>query len=287
MKKKILVPLDGSELSEIVFPWVRFLVEKVYAEHKATLLRTFELPSMVYLLPEVSIPTSSFYNQDRLGEVVMEYLEAKKAELAPLPVSCRLAIGEAADEIVQRAEKYPLVVMASHGRGGLGKWLLGSVATKVVRAVTTPILVVGAESQTKDAPALNRIVVAVDGSEVSQRAFEKACEWGSHYGAEIFLYRAVSQVELSHQLMLEDNLKTASKAEKELRDMAEQETQLKVECTVKETYGEAGILDFVDEKKADLLVMGSHGKSGFQRFLLGSETERVLQHAHCPVLVVH
>lgn len=288
MFKKILVPLDGSTLSEAVFPWLNALVNKLAPEAEIVLLRAFEPPSTVYLLPELSIPTTNALSDEYVGGLIMEYLQNRAERLEGLKVSTHMTMGDPASEILEMAEGADLVVMASHGRGGLGRWLLGSVATKVVRGCTVPVLVIGGKALEEGAPpTFSRFMVPLDGSEVAERAFSTACRLAQGLEGALHLYAGVVQVESAHEMALKANRAGVEHFQDYLQEMAERESRLEIDCTVKETHGKTGIVEFADKIGADLIVMGSHGRTGFQRWAVGSETENTLHHAHCPVLVTH
>lgn len=289
MFKKIVVPLDGSELSESVFPWVRTLAKKE-SDSEVLLLRTFEPPSTVYLLPELAVPTSNFLSDDFLSGQLLDYLVKQGEKLEGCRVETKITIGEAAAEILAEGEKADLIVMASHGRGGLGRWLMGSVATKVVRGASVPVLVVGGKVLEETPPrqaALQRVVVPVDGSEPAERAFEIACKLVRTLGGSLHVYTGVSQVEIGHQLALETNRAGLAHFETYQSELVAGVEDIEIACTVKETYGKAGIAGFADSIDADLILMGSHGRGGLERWLLGSQTEKTLQRANCPVLITH
>jgi len=290
MSNKILVPLDGSPLSESVFPWLKFLAQKLEPEAQIRLFRTFEPPSTVYLLPELSIPTSNALSDEYLGGMILEYLQSCASKLGVENVDTEMTIGEPASEILAHSEKADMVVMASHGRGGLGRWLLGSVATKVIRGATVPVFVVGGHvlaSDASDSGTVKRIVAPVDSSEASERSFAKACELARQFGAELHLYAGVNQLEMQSQVIIDANRAGVVFFQDYLAGLADAVSDLDIICTVKQTHGISGIVEFADEMEADLIVMGSHGKGGLRRWLIGGETEKTIHFATCPVLVTH
>lgn len=288
MFAKVLVPLDGSELAESVLPWVRFLSDSIQPSPEFLVVRAFEPPSNVYLLPEVVVPTSHILSDDYLGDTILAYLDQVKGRLEGLQTDSKMLIGDPASEILELSEKSDLVVMASHGRGGLGRWLMGSVATKVARGIRVPLLVVGSKVPKPPRNILIRnILCALDGSEASERAFDKASALAKVFGSKLFLYRGVSQVDLGDALALKTNQEGVRQARESLETLAESSSGVEIECKVVETYGRSGIDTYAREIEASLICMGSHGKSGFERWMLGSETERTLQTAECPVLITH
>ena len=288
MFARILVPLDGSELSESVLPWLRFVSATLKPQPEFLIVRAFEPPSNVYLLPDLSIPTSHILSDDYLGDTILTYLDEVKARLEGLQIDSKMLIGDPAAEILELSEKCDLVIMGSHGRGGLGRWLMGSVVNKVARGIQVPLLVVGSKvpKPSKNIHIRN-ILCPIDGSEASDRAFETAHSLAKAFNSKLFLYRGVSQVELGDALSLKTNQEGVKLALEAIEDLVRDSSGVEFEYKVSETYGRSGIETYAREIEADLICMGSHGKGGFERWMLGSETERVLQTAECPVLITH
>jgi nucleotide-binding universal stress UspA family protein len=141
MYNKILVPLDGSELAQVALPHAVKMAEIFQAE--LVLLRVALAPILLGAEP---------VEAQRL--VVAEsdaYLKTVRADLQPtgLKLSTEVRYGNAAEEIIAFAsqESIGLIVMATHGRSGVGRWLLGSTAEKVLRGTTVPVLLIRADSQ--------------------------------------------------------------------------------------------------------------------------------------------
>jgi nucleotide-binding universal stress UspA family protein len=229
----------------------------------------------------MSLDTYSVLNES-LPASLQAYLEAKKAELGNLVTSLQIRCGPAAPEILAHTEANPtdIIVMASHGRGGLGTWLLGGVTTKVVRSSVLPVLVV-AGSDARE-PRLETIMVALDGSACSEREFDRALSLARAVGAELVLYQAVKMGWSGA-----DPEPEMSKAEAYLQSLAERCQGIPFRVRVYPTDGWPYIVERAEELKADLVVMGSHGRRALERFFMGSETERVIHQARLPVLVVH
>ena len=286
MSKKILVPLDGSELSETTLPWLRFFAEKEDVE--ATIFRSFEPPSSVYLVPEMAVPTAGYLSLEHLGNQVIEYLKSKSESLADLQVDTDMTCGYAAEEILERAEANDLVLIASHGRSGLGRWLLGSVATKVARGSDKPVMIVrGVEEKGKAVqPKLDKILVPLDGSEASEMALEEAMGWARAYSASLILYQSVSSATLPSPEMIEANRAEFFRVEKYLEMKKGQCEGIDVTVEAEEDHPAEGILKVAARNEADLIIMSSHGRGGIARWMLGSVAERVVQSSDCPVLVV-
>lgn len=289
MPNTILVSLDGSELSERVLPWLSLFLS-VRPQAQVELLRCYEPPSTVYLIPELAVPTAAAFSEDNLHAAFSEYLKKKAQELGHPDITTTVVMGDAASEILERSEGRDLVLMASHGRGGIGRWLMGSVATKVTRGVTVPILVVGGRCLLPDAvhPAkIETVMVAYDGSPAAERALFHAARLARYFQAKLHIYQALIQVAVGHPIVVEANRNDLAQTAEALQTLAKSLEGVECHSEVRAVSTSTGIVEYADEIKADLLVIGSHGKSGLARWMIGSETEGVLQQAHCPVLVTH
>ncbi len=287
MIQKILVPIDGSELSERVFPWVRYLAKGLNSE--VTLFRSFEPPHAIYFMPELIVPSPEMLSEENIANQVLAYLDRKVNQLSELQVNTHLACGEAGDEILKHSQEFDLIVMASHGRGGLGRWLLGSVATKVVRASSKPVFVVSGKrlAETERTPEIGRILVALDGSELAEKALDRAVKLASAFSAELILYQSVSIAEIAHPAVIEINQRELSEAQSYLDGLKSKHEPLVTHTIIHEAHPARGIVDVAADRNADIVVMGSHGRSGINRWLLGSVAESVIQNAPCPILIEH
>jgi len=138
--KKILVPLDGSKLAECVLPHVKTIVA---GEGVAQVL----LLRVVEPLPAGTPPAVDFEVVQEAGmKEAKEYLDRTKAKLSKdgLNVETKVLAGRPAETIIDFAqrEKVDLVAIATHGRSGITRWIFGSVADRLVRALSVPILLV-------------------------------------------------------------------------------------------------------------------------------------------------
>lgn len=175
----MLVPLDGSPLSERVFPLLRLLADRLPSPVAVELLRCYESPAQQYLISDLTLLPSAPPSGPSLSSLMDDYLERKKAELPGLAISTNAVAADAASGILERAEHNDLILMASHGRGGLGRWLMGSVAHKVVRGATISVLVVSATALSVEPtgpPQIGRILVGWDGSDCAERALQRAAD---------------------------------------------------------------------------------------------------------------
>jgi nucleotide-binding universal stress UspA family protein len=277
MKKTILVPLDGSLESESSLPYARLIAGKT--GQRLELLRCFEPPDTTYVLPDLANLASDVLAEHNLSEMMSAYLEKKKAELGDqFGCDTRVERGHPADCILARAESADLVLMSRHGRGGLGRWLLGGVTAKVTRGTSTPVMVVpGTGSEAR----LDSIMVCLDGSDVAEKGLTAALDLARSVGARLTLYRAVPLV-------------AAGDPEGDLMEARAYLQTLKERClpTITTTFAQPTalrhhILECCKELEIDLVVIGSHGHGALARWVLGSVAESTLHHAECPVMIVH
>jgi nucleotide-binding universal stress UspA family protein len=141
----VIVPLDGSHLAEQIFPHVVYLAMTLGLQ--VLLIRTYHLPTTSYFMAaHVSQPDISAL-REKIKKEVGDYLDLKAAELRAngvAKVSFAVAEGGGPEEIIDLAQKSPdsIVAMSTHGRSGIGRWVLGSVADRVVSYSGGPVLVI-------------------------------------------------------------------------------------------------------------------------------------------------
>ena len=144
-------------------------------------------------------------------------------------------------------------------------------------------------------PKMERILCPVDFSEFSVRAYEYAHSFAHHYGAKLFLqhvtepFLAVHHTFVSQPLIDQLCSWETAETEEKMRELTAKRSWNDVQHEVVLSRGAVAdsILQFAEEKDIDLIAMGTHGRRGMDRVVLGSATERVLRKARCPVLAVH
>jgi nucleotide-binding universal stress UspA family protein len=302
MIRTLLVPLDGSALAETALPIATELAHLLGASIVA--LRVIdplgEARPIAALLAddEDTLPEINF---DVLAEreQAQHYLDGVVAQLraAGLRAHARVAVGYAADQIVQAATQFDLVTMATHGRSGIRRWAFGSVADSVLRRATTPLLLVRADQTEVVATGRpRRILVPLDGSALAEQALPVAMELARAAKATIVLMRSFCWPdEIATSFAYLDPIRSGGLIEQdEARVRAELEAvaaRLTAQgATITTIVGSAppaeAILATVAMQHADLIVMSTHGRGGLKRWALGSVADRVLHLAAVPVLVV-
>ncbi|MEW6278156.1 MAG: universal stress protein [Candidatus Eremiobacterota bacterium] len=272
---KILLPLDGSALSETALPVARALAER----WKAEVLLARVVDPFVAAAPGV-LPSLAVRMNSVEQEAAARYLDGirfpgsvtRHATGSPREALVRLAAEEGAD----------LVVMASHGRSGLKRWLLGSVAEAVLRESPCPVLLVRPSRRSED--GFRHILVPVDGSEPSLAVLQRLAPYLAA-GGRVTLLRASDLVIHDSAQLLAPAVREAYLRSLEL-DLQQQKLE-GVEVDPRVLDGEAAdaILTLAEEVGCDLIAMSSHGRTGLKRLVLGSVAEKVARHAPCPVLV--
>lgn len=185
---------------------------------------------------------------------------------------------------VAEAENCDLIVMGTKGVSGLERVLVGSVAAGVIGHSQRDVLVIPAKSQV----GWQRILVTTDGSKYSKAAAERAVNYAKVYGGELTVVAVVdAPAELSgvSPAAVEDMIRKAKRYVGEVKSEADS-AGLKTETFVlegEEAYRK--ITEFAKEHNISIIVMGSHGRTGLSRLLVGSVAEKIIGYAHCPVLV--
>ncbi len=205
----------------------------------------------------------------------------------------QIASDSAAESIVSYVEEHDvdLVVMGTHGRRGLQRLLIGSVAEEVLRTAPCPVLTVRAGEEEVPAWNVRNVLAPIDFSDASKGAVKHAKELALTYGAKITLLHAVEEVMYPSAYGMEmadvPGPEVIDRVEESLADLAREEIgyeHVMVDATI--GYAPSTVLDYAAENDVDLIVIATHGRSGIERLLLGSVTERIVRRASVPVFVV-
>jgi nucleotide-binding universal stress UspA family protein len=214
---------------------------------------------------------------------------SKKAQSAKVPAECIVRTGEIDQEIhrIVRSAKIDFVVMGTHGRRGIERWVLGSVAEQLLRSIRVPLLTIGRKGRTETTPlAIRRILVTTDFSEGTSDAIAYAFSIAQECQAHISLLHVLGNIGADTSEKYREILtkKIGDQLEKlippEARAWCDAKTRVETGLPFKV------ILKTVEKENIDLLVMNVHGKRGLDRSLLDSTAERVVRAASCPVLMI-
>jgi len=187
-----------------------------------------------------------------------------------------------------------LIVLGTHGRRGLRRLLLGSVAEEVIRLAPCPVLTVPERADTVSTSLVQKIVVPVDFSEYATLALTYAKELATVHAAEMHLLHIVDEIVYPDFYppitpsggSITDELRVQSL--ERLRSLLSGLPGPESEAEIHVRAGRAApaIADFVQEQAADLIVIASHGLTGLSHILLGSVTEQLIRRASCSVFTV-
>lgn len=188
-----------------------------------------------------------------------------------------------------------LVVLGTHGRRGLRRFVLGSVSEEVVRASPCPVLTVRDEEEVERFHEMQRIVVPFDFSADSRQALDTARELAAMYGAQVDLVYVVEppfytqlEVPLGRYTFEFDREKFALDMKAEMTKLIDDldDAGPRVEGHVVDGFVAPTLIEFAETSGADLILIASHGLGGLERFLLGSVATKVVRSASCPVLTL-
>jgi len=274
---KILVCTDGSPDSEgavtAALQLAKTTGSTIFLLEVLFYLAGYELQSPETLTP----PVINLELMETQEAGAKERLAAWKAEAATVGVTLepRIRIGGSAYEgiLEEAAEIQPdLIIMGRHGYTGLARLLMGSVTARVIGHSPVSVLVVPREASLD----FSRILVASDGSPFSVAAWEQALLIAQKLGSTLMLASVCQS---------DRDLKAAEDIVESLEPVAERE-KVALEPYVLQGRPYEAIVKLAQQKKATLIILGSHGRTGLKRLLMGSVAERVLGQAPCAVLVV-
>jgi nucleotide-binding universal stress UspA family protein len=298
MYARVLLTLDGTPLAEQALVYAVSIARRAGASLHIATVKQF--PSS--LLPELPVQAS-------VGEVEVDYLDevatrVRDAGVSDVSVRVLEGLDVAATLLAHRKEvDAGLTVMSTHGRGPVRRAWMGSVADRYVRASRAPVFVVRAvedQEPEKDLSvdvSFSRVLVPLDGSAESEAALEPATQLGRLSDAAYVLLRlSLAPHALGSPWLpaaveaTEEEIESARvEAESELEGAAGQLRGMGFEVEVISSFVEhiaQGILEWVEDTGADVIVMATHGRGGVRRLALGSVTDKVVRAAACPVLVV-
>ena len=216
------------------------------------------------------------------------------ATLSDLGVDHRTEVvqGNPAPTIIEYAENtgHDLIVMPTHGREGISRYLLGSVSEKVVRLSSVPVLTARMRPDERLAFPYEDVLVPTDGSGGATRAIEHGLSLAAALDATV---HALAVVEDAPPLPTEPAVDAAGDADRaataaldDVESTAAEYGLTGVERHVERGDPAAGILDYVDANDVDAVVMGTTGRRGTERVLLGSVAEKTVRSAPVPVVTV-
>lgn len=273
----IIAPLDGSRFSERALPYAIELARASGA--RLILLRAAGEP---FSLEAVVDPIDAKF--DALDEAEAELAATiARVEKTEIVIEPHVYTGDAARAIIDaaRLNAAALIVMATHGRTGLGRWLYGSVADKVIRGSRMPVLLVPITcEQSWATDQMQRIVVALDGSVLAEEVLDGVAPVAAALSAELLLVRVVAPGQADPA--------SVSTAQAYLEGVAKRlrHDGHKVRALALEGAPAQKVASLAREMDARIIAMATHGRAGVGRYVLGSVAAEVLHRTTTPLLVM-
>jgi nucleotide-binding universal stress UspA family protein len=288
--KKMLVPLDGSELAEIALP---------YAEEVA---RAFDMEMILLHVCESGGSESEFMCHTYLDHAAE--IATKASPKGKIKVQGEVADGHPAEEILEYAASRgaDLILMATHGRSGLRRWALGSTADKVLRAAEVPVLMLRAnhpEHKLGDT-AGQMMLVPLDGSQYAEAVLPHVRALAAQIGKgsmNVVLVRVFEEPFVTADYPFPDWKEHVQRMRDHFREEADRylagvrdglaAAGLKVRSEVLMGEPAESLIDYARHNEPELIIMASHGASGINRWEYGSIADKVLRGVASPVFMVH
>ena len=299
MYKRMLVPLDGSQLAEVVLGYAREIAARL---------------DMDVVLFHVSNPKEGELTpmhrayMEQATDMVRQRLEDGRqgatlsAVGSKVEVRWEAATGQPAEEILDYADRHDVdfIMMATHGRSGITRWALGSVADKVLRASPVPVWLVRAgipDEIVYDRWPSRAILVPLDGSELAQAVLPHVETLAKQRGIDLVDVVLLAVCEPTEP----PRLYPASPVDWEADLARSKESYELYLATVEMRLKQAGltvrsevligkpaeqIIEYANRDPFNLIVMATHGRSGISRWMFGSIAEKVLLGASSPIFLV-
>ncbi len=301
MPKSVLVPVDGSNFAEHALPYALGIARRTAATVYVALVH---VPADL-VGPNHPLADAVEAQHEAQRDLDAAYIDelAERIGASGLPVRPALLRGNVAAALSRyvEAERIELVVMTTHGRGGLKRAWLGSTADSLLRQCMAPLLLIRPSERTREITAANdrrfeRVLAAVDGSETAELAVRDAFDIGLTDEAALILLHvlqppvAAASPYLPHTIQLthEEISAREDHMRQYLATIAAQDwlAGRTVETKVVVDYQPAlAIMDTAERVDADLIVLGTHGRGGLRRLILGSVADTVVRGTQRPVLI--
>lgn len=277
----ILVPTDGSECAEVALGYA----EDLAARYEAAV-------HVLCVVDPRTLENAPHY--DKVRKEHTDIVERTCNELSESSLSVERAVRTDVPHtaILRYAaeQDIDLIAMGTHGRTGVERYLVGSVTEKIVRLSDVPVLTVRAEDDRAVTYPYSNILIPTDGSEQAAAAIDIGVDITSNYGARLHTLSVVDTIAMGVDVQSTDIFEMLEEAAQSAVDTVENKATRAsvstVETAVKYGHPYREIHSYVDANQIDLIVMGTHGRSGLERYLLGSVTEKIVRTSAVPVMTV-
>ncbi|WP_372480865.1 universal stress protein (plasmid) [Halomicrobium sp. HM KBTZ05] len=276
----ILVPTDGSTCAAVALSAAEAMAKRYGA--------TIHLLSVADA--RIEDHTVGDESQHAAHEAIVR--DARENLSAEIGVVEAVERGLPHEAIVEYADEasVDLVIMGTHGRTGVQRYVLGSVTEKVLRLAETPVLTVRGEDADVRPTPFEDVLIPTDGSDAANAAIDPALDIAGAYDARVHTLSAIEPlsmgVDVRSHVIVEALEERAQAAVDGVAERAESASLGPIETAVEFGDPYRQIRNYVEENDIDLVVMGTHGRSGVERFLLGSVTEKLVRTSAAPVMTV-
>jgi nucleotide-binding universal stress UspA family protein len=287
--KKILCPTDFSDQAYEAL----LAAADLARDYSAELLVAHVVESLPPLLGGGNDPVAQFQERcrqkEKEGKERLEQL-INKGKPADIQVSTLIKIGHPAIQVLDWAEEYgvDLIVIATHGQTGWRRALLGSVTERIIKLTTRPVWIIQPKPPARSSAErafmkLRKILCPTDFSESAGEALKSAASLAGDYSAELLVAHVVESPSGPGSVPTME-----AAAIKNLEAVSERMISAKVQVRhlVKSGQPAVQIVDLAEKNDADLIVIATHGLTGWRRALLGSVTDRVIRQTTKPMLVI-
>lgn len=300
MLEHILVPLDSSKLSEGILPYIGHIARSVHG--RMTLLHVVDTDALPHL-PGNRYKELAAQLLEREKDLARRYLSAIRDHMGANEeaVSCEVIPGSPAEAIVSFAhtQGIGLIAMSTHGRSGLNRWFMGSVANKVLHAATVPLLLFRPQNgNAPQVPQIQTVLLPLDGSPMAESATPVAEFLAKSLALKVLVARAVPTYAFPFSdpytfggpAYSAEILELATKDAADYLDKTVNDLRLKgvraERCLLPQGDTAGQLIDLASRTTNVLVVMSTRGRSGLGRWVLGSVADRVVRGSGCPVLLV-
>ncbi|MFW6074712.1 MAG: universal stress protein [Chloroflexota bacterium] len=301
MVETLIVPLDGSEVSERVLPLARQIVAEYQA--KVRLVSVVEAPTE--FSSWAAMPASVHAGEiEQWIDLRRSYLDDIASTFAGADVAVKVDIGPPSVAILNEADAapQPMIVMASHGRTGLGRLVLGSVTQRIIRRAACPVLVQPVHHGRQiESARFERILAPLDGSEIGKRALDAAREYFDLTPTELTLIQVIeapdpsapriggiAEPAVNYDVVLRYQESVRQDAESYLQRVAEElrADGIRANWIVCDGHVATEVERVAREQDVQMIVLATRGRGAIGRFLLGSVAERLLADMSRPIFLL-
>lgn len=283
---KILVPIDFSDRSkkalQIANKFAKLFDGSITPFYSHLPISELDEPYALGMSSKIYQNFDSLEEKlvDRVNEVAKNHVDEDRLEKPSV------VLGNAAEGIIDASEDFDYIIMSSHGRTGFSRFLLGSVAEKVLRLAHTPVMIVENESEVGD---FEKIMVTTDFSDNAAEAYPYAIDIAERAGSEVDLVHILSfeqfdeeEKDLSLRKIREERLKLLEK--EHFGRISDQVTH---HVIVSQDSAHEAIYNHVQNSDYNLIIMATVGRTGINYLMMGSTTANVVRHVRTAVLSVN